>query len=543
MKEMLSELAHDKEIPLLIASMPANAKQHRIAFGVVIFFTAIFVAVVPFATTQLARIDAFILATQSIVLFADLITAVFLFAQFSIEPQRAVLVLAGGYIFSGLFAFLQTLDFPGAYSATGLISGTPSGAVWLFSFWRITFPLAVIAYVLLKDANENASRIINSDPGRLIAITIACVLAGTAFLTWIVAGGYLPTLYVDATRQTPFVQYFAGAMWLLNAIAIVLLFLRRRTVLDVWLIVAVYVAIPDLGLAFLYPVVRFSAGWYMAKTYILIASCTVLVVLLWETTMLYARLASAIILQRRERANRLMSVEAATGAIAHEINQPLAAVSLHCSAAFNWLKGTSPDLEEARTCLTDAIRETNRAGEVVSSIRGLFKTSAPRRTTIEMDHVVRQVLAMVDDDLHVHGITVSTELREGLPQIVGDRTQLQQVILNLVKNAIEAMVAGSTSTRALRLTTSQNGNSSVSLSVQDTGPGINPEKETHVFDPFFTTKSSGMGLGLSISRKIIEDHGGELQLTKTGSKGSTFEITLPSTATNDSGNFSSHLNE
>jgi signal transduction histidine kinase len=332
-------------------------------------------------------------------------------------------------------------------------------------------------------------------------------------------------------------------MWLLNAIAIVLLFLRRRTVLDVWLIVAVYVAIPDLGLAFLYPVVRFSAGWYMAKTYILIASCTVLVVLLWETTMLYARLASAIILQRRERANRLMSVEAATGAIAHEINQPLAAVSLHCSAAFNWLKGTSPDLEEARTCLTDAIRETNRAGEVVSSIRGLFKTSAPRRTTIEMDHVVRQVLAMVDDDLHVHGITVSTELREGLPQIVGDRTQLQQVILNLVKNAIEAMVAGSTSTRALRLTTSQNGNSSVSLSVQDTGPGINPEKETHVFDPFFTTKSSGMGLGLSISRKIIEDHGGELQLTKTGSKGSTFEITLPSTATNDSGNFSSHLNE
>jgi len=530
MKEMLSELAHDKEIPLLIASMPANAKQHRIAFGVVIFFTAIFVAVVPFATTQLARIDAFILATQSIVLFADLITAVFLFAQFSIEPQRAVLVLAGGYIFSGLFAFLQTLDFPGAYSATGLISGTPSGAVWLFSFWRITFPLAVIAYVLLKDANENASRIINSDPGRLIAITIACVLAGTAFLTWIVAGGYLPTLYVDATRQTPFVQYFAGAMWLLNAIAIVLLFLRRRTVLDVWLIVAVYVAIPDLGLAFLYPVVRFSAGWYMAKTYILIASCTVLVVLLWETTMLYARLASAIILQRRERANRLMSVEAATGAIAHEINQPLAAVSLHCSAAFNWLKGTSPDLEEARTCLTDAIRETNRAGEVVSSIRGLFKTSAPRRTTIEMDHVVRQVLAMVDDDLHVHGITVSTELREGLPQIVGDRTQLQQVILNLVKNAIEAMVAGSTSTRALRLTTSQNGNSSVSLSVQDTGPGINPEKETHVFDPFFTTKAvgKGTGQGLSIARSIVvEKHGGRIEVDSREGQGTTFTISLP----------------
>ena len=118
--------------------------------------------------------------------FADLITAVFLFAQFSIQPQRALLALASGYIFSGLFAFLQTLDFPGAYSATGLISGTPSGAVWLFSFWRITFPLAVIAYVLLKDANESASRLIKLEPGRVIAITIACVLAVTAGLTWLV---------------------------------------------------------------------------------------------------------------------------------------------------------------------------------------------------------------------------------------------------------------------------------------------------------------------------------------------------------------------
>ena len=135
-------------------------------------------------------------------------------------------------------------------------------------------------------------------------------------------------------------------MWLLNAIAIVLLFVRRRTILDVWLIVAVFVAIPDLGLAFLFPVVRFSVGWYMAKTYIVIASCTVLSVLLWETTMLYARLASAIILQRRERANRLMSVEAATAAIAHEIKQPLTAISARGSAALRWLERTPPDLEE-----------------------------------------------------------------------------------------------------------------------------------------------------------------------------------------------------
>ena len=523
------ELIHDEgtEAPALIASMPASPQHRRLAFGVVIFLSVLFAIAMPFATIQIRRIDAFLSVTQSIVLFADLTTAVFLFAQFSIQPQRALLALASGYIFSGLFAFLQTLDFPGAYSAAGLISGTPSGAVWLFSFWRITFPLAVIAYVLLKDANETAGLIVKFGAGRVIAVTIACVLAATAGLTWLVAAGYLPSLYIDATRQTPFVQYFAGAMWLLNAIAIVLLFVRRRTILDVWLIVAVYVAIPDLGLAFLYPVVRFSVGWYMAKTYILIASFTVLSVLLWETTMLYARLASAIVLQRRERANRLMSVEAATAAIAHEIKQPLAAITVGCSAALNWLKKTPPDLEEIHAGLTAITGYSHRANEIVTSIRGLFKPTAPQRTMIEIDRLVQQVLRMVENDLHVHGVSVSTEFQEDLPQVMVDRTQLQQVVLNLIKNAIEAMAAGPTSTKALRLVTAQDGNSVVSLIIEDTGPGINSENGDRVFDPFFTTKASGMGLGLSISQRIIEDHGGHLRLTKTSSNGCAFEITLP----------------
>ena len=530
-------LTHDesKEVPALITSIPASAQQRRIAFGVIIFLSVVFAAFMPFVRIQTAPVGAFIPVVQSIICFADLITAVFLFSQYSIQPQRALLALASGYIFSGLFAFLQTLDFPGAYSATGLISGSPSGAVWFFSFWRIMFPLAVITYVLLEDANESASRIITLEPGRVIAITIACVLAATAGLTWVVAAGYLLSPYIDATRQTPVVQYFAGAMWLLNAIAIVLLFFRRRTILDVWLIVAVFVSLPDLSLSLFYAVVRYSVGWYMARTYMLIGSCTVLSVLLWETTMLYARLASAIILQRRERANRLMSVDAATAAIAHEIKQPLAAISLSCSAALRWLKRTPPDLEEVRASLTATIDESSRAHEIVASIRELFKTTAHQRTMIEINRLVQQVLRMVENDLHVHEVSVSTEFQEGLPQIMADRTQLQQVILNLVKNAIEAMAADPTIIKTIRLVTTQDRNSVISLSVQDSGPGITPENGTHVFDPFFTTKSSGMGLGLSISRRIIEDHGGDLRLIKTSSNGCTFEITLPSVATSDSG--------
>jgi signal transduction histidine kinase len=532
-------LTHDEgeEVPALITSMPASVQQRRIAFGVVIFLSVVFAMVIPFASIHVARIDAFIPVVQTTICFADLITAVFLFAQYSIQPQRALLALAGGYIFSGLFAFLQTLDFPGAYSATGLLSGSPSGAAWFFSFWRIMFAVAVITYVLLKDAKETVSPLARFEPNKAIAITIACVLAVIAGLTWLVTAGseYLPSLLANRTQQTSFNQDMAGVMWLLNAIALVLLFVRMRTILDLWLVVTVIVAFPDFSLSFFYPDLRYSVGWYIARSYALIASCMVLSVLFVETTMLYARLASAITLQRRERMHRLMSVDVATAAIAHEIRQPLGAISARCSAALRWLKRTPPDLEEVGACLTAMADSSDRANEIVESVRGLFKTTAQQKTMIEINHVVQQVLLMVENDLLVHRVTVSTEFQEGLPQIVADRTQLQQVILNLVKNAIEAMVTGHTAIKTLRLVTTQDGNSVVTLSVQDSGPGINPENGTRVFDPFFTTKPSGMGLGLSISQRIIEDFGGDLRLIKTGSNGCTFEITLPSVATSDNG--------
>jgi len=134
---------------------------------------------------------------------------------------------------------------------------------------------------------------------------------------------------------------------------------------------------------------------------------------------------------------------------------------------------------------------------------------------------------MVDDDLHVHGVSASTEFQEDVPKVRADPIQLQQVILNLVKNAMDAITIGPTTTKAIRLITTYDGKSSVSVYIQDTGPGITLANEHRIFDPFFTTKTSGMGLGLSISRRIIEDHGGILRLTETSSKGCTFEITLP----------------
>jgi signal transduction histidine kinase len=284
---------------------------------------------------------------------------------------------------------------------------------------------------------------------------------------------------------------------------------------------------PNFLVAIVGSSIRFTIGWYAARGFILVGSCMLLTVLLIETTFLYSRLASAIALQRRERTNRLLSVEATTAAIAHEIKQPLGAMSLNCDAALECLKAKPLDLDELYSCLVGVKKDNSRANEVVAGVGALFKTTAPRRTKVEINRLVGEVLGMVENDLHSHGVSVSTEYQADIPQVRADPIQLQQVILNLVRNAIDAIEVGPATRKAIRLITTYDGRSVVSIYVQDTGPGITLDNEHQIFDPFFTTKPTGMGLGLSISRRIIEDHGGDLRLTETNSNGCTFEITLP----------------
>jgi len=346
---------------------------------------------------------------------------------------------------------------------------------------------------------------------------------------------YLPNMFVDATRQAPIASYLTGSIWFLSAAALLLLYIYKRTSLAVWLMVAVVATLPDLTLSTVMTSVRFTLGWYTARAYALIASCTVLAVLLTETTLLYARLANAILLLRRERANRLMSLDAATAAIAHELNQPLNAIATRSAAASNWLKRSPPDLEKALGNLASISDSNNRAAEIISGVREIFKKHGDHRTMIHIDDVVRQVMALAEQDLLLNKVSVEIEFQNDLPAIYADRTQIQQVIFNLVKNAVDAMAITVLSARRLRLTTSLNGRSSVTLSVQDAGPGIAPENSDRVFEPFFTTKPAGMGLGLSICQTIVQDHGGSLKLTKTDFDGCIFEMTLPLAATNHGG--------
>jgi signal transduction histidine kinase len=297
-----------------------------------------------------------------------------------------------------------------------------------------------------------------------------------------------------------------------------------------WLTVILLAYMPNFLVAIIGSSVRFTVGWYAARGFVLVGSCMLLTVLLVETLLLYSRLASAITLQRRERTHRLLSVDEATSAIAHEINQPLAAITLNCEAMLLALERAPPDAGELKETVQDTLADGRRAGDIVAAVRALFKSAVTQRTKVDVNRLVRQVLRMVENDLQVHGVAVSTEFEQDVQHTIADPTQLQQVVLNLIKNAIEAMAAGPATKRALRLVTTKTGQSTLSLVVQDLGPGINVKDERRVFDPFFTTKSSGMGLGLSISRRIIESHGGDLRLIETSSSGSTFEITLPDAA-------------
>jgi signal transduction histidine kinase len=277
-------------------------------------------------------------------------------------------------------------------------------------------------------------------------------------------------------------------------------------------------------------VVRFSIGWYVARCLAVLASSVLLAVLLSEITLLYARLANSIQLLRRERAERLATVEAATSAMAHEIRQPLSGIANMGSAGLNWLKATPANIERVRTCLTAMIEATHHAEEIISGIGGLFRRKPGERTMLQLNDVCREVVKLLEHDILINGISVKVRCQEDLPLVNADHTQIHQVILNLSRNAIDAMSGRPADKRHLRLRSSSDGKT-VSLCVRDSGPGISDNDRKRIFEPFYTTKTNGMGLGLAICRAIIEEHGGTLRLAETHSYGAMFEIVLPVSGT------------
>jgi PAS domain S-box-containing protein len=226
-------------------------------------------------------------------------------------------------------------------------------------------------------------------------------------------------------------------------------------------------------------------------------------------------------------ANRVATMGELSASITHEINQPVAAAVNNASAALCWLDKEPPDLEQARQALDRILANGNRASEVIGRIRALIKKAPPRKDDLEINKVVLEVIALARGEVVKNGVSVQTQLAEGLSLIHGDRVQLQQVILNLIMNAVQAMNGVSEGSRELLIGTGKDASSGVLVAVQDSGSGLDPENSERLFDPFYTTKPSGMGLGLSICRSIVEAHAGRIWASRNVGPGATVQFTLP----------------
>lgn len=227
------------------------------------------------------------------------------------------------------------------------------------------------------------------------------------------------------------------------------------------------------------------------------------------------------------RVNRISALGTLAASISHEVNQPLAAVVANADACSIWLSSNPPNLEEARAAIESVAREGTRASDVVRRIRGMFTKAAPESSAVRVNDLIREVRTLLEAEISRYRITVETELADGLPAIAADRVQMQQVLVNLMTNGMEAMSTIGDRPRILHIRSATNGGQEVMVSVSDSGPGIAPADQRRIFDAFFTTKSEGMGIGLAISQSIIEAHGGRLWASSNEGPGATFAFTLP----------------
>ncbi len=231
-----------------------------------------------------------------------------------------------------------------------------------------------------------------------------------------------------------------------------------------------------------------------------------------------------------ERASRLSTMGQLTASIAHEINQPLAAIITNADACLLWLEADRPDLDEARQAATRIVRNGHRAADIIKSIRALTRKSAPEMVSLDINDLIREVIVLMGAEFRRHGIRIETSLPSNLNSVIGDRVQLQQVVLNLIMNGIEAVADSKRGQRRLEIRSANEESGHVLVAVEDSGPGLDLAQADRLFEAFFTTKPEGMGMGLSICRSIIDAHGGRLWASPNVPNGAVFQFTLPAAA-------------
>ena len=515
------------EQSLLLSEHKGSSGSRRLALLVATVLTVAFLSILAVGDRGLPYIAAYVPIVDSIMFLNDLVTATLLYSQYAVGHQRSSLALGMGYLFAALIIVPHALTFPGNFSPTGLMGANVDTAFWLYYFCRIGLFSAVIAYELLKEVHSSAGAFLTSVKATIASSVVAVAVLVLLLTLLAIHTGFLPRVMLDSVHATGSLwnRVLAPALILVSVTAIALLWRDRSSLLSMWLLVAQLAwLIETLLLSLSHS--RFSVFWY-GGIFGQIASCLVLLVLLYETSTLYGRLALAAEQRNKEGERQRLTLQVVAASLAHELQQPLATLLLNGDVARTHLAQTPPNVAGVRAALDEIESDGFRASNIINSVRATVTGSAPPVAPVSIAQLVHQALTLVRFDLRAHDVSVQLEAAPDLPPVIGNQGQLVQVLMNLITNALEAMLEVTDRPRVLNIRSSMLAPQMVSVTVADSGPGIPAEQAGRIFDPFFTTKSRGTGLGLAICRQIIEAHGGRISASAGAEHGSIFEILLP----------------
>jgi signal transduction histidine kinase len=516
-----------REQCLLLSEHKGSSGDRRLALLVAAVLTVAFLSILAIGDRELPYIAAYVPIGDSIMFLSDLVTATLLYSRYSVGRQRSSLALGMGYLFAALITVPHALTFQGNFSPTGLLGANVDTAFWLYYFCRLGLFIAVIAYSLLKEVHRSTGTILTSIKATITSSIVAVAVLVLLLTLLAIHAGFLPRVRLDSVHATGSLwnRVLAPALILVSVTAIAFLWRDRSSLLTMWLLVAQLAwLIETLLLSLSHS--RSSVFWY-GGIFGQIASCLVLLVLVYETSTLYGRLALAAEQRNKEADRQRLTLQVVAASLAHELQQPLATLLLNGDVARTHLAQTPPNVAGVRAALDDIESDGFRASNIINSLRATVTGSAPPVAPLSIGQLVHQALTLVRFGLRAHDVSVKLEAAPDLPPVIGNEGQLVQVLVNLITNALEAMLEVTDRPRVLDIRASVRAPKMVSVTVADSGPGIPAEHAGRIFAPFFTTKSRGTGLGLAICRQIIEAHGGRISASAGTEHGSIVEILLP----------------
>ena len=532
-EEPVSELAAGRGG--FLSTVPAGRSDVRVVFAVVAVSLVIFLIAAPFAKVQLPSVFAFMPSYQSALVITDVVTAVMLFGQFTILRAPSLLVLASGYLFSAFMAIAHALSFPGLFAEGGLVTGGQQTTAWLYFIWHGGFPMFVVGYALLESLKVTA--LPTNRPLAAIGLSAAAILALTLICVLITTSGHdaLPQIMRgDLDNSTK--VYVASATWLIGIAALVVLWLRpQRSVLDLWLMAVMAVWAFDAALASVLNHGRFDVGWYAGRIYGLAAMSFILMVLLVEHSVLYARLITARENERREhlraeeKAAELAAVnkdlEAFSYSVSHDLRAPLRSID-----GFTRIlqEDYAKDLDDAGRAHADRIRRAaQRMGDLIDDMLNLAKVSRAdlRRADIDLSSLAREIANTLRERTPDRKATfVIAEPIEA----DGDSGLLRIALDNLLGNAWKFTSNRSSAEIEIGQRVV---NGEPACYVRDNGAGFDMAYAGKLFQAFQRLHDAkefpGTGIGLAIVHRIVTKHGGRIWAESEPGKGTTFYFTLP----------------